>query len=300
MSSSGLIATLGNFDGVHRGHQLLLSRILALKQKNESMQSALISFYPHPALVLGKTGELKRLSCLHDTVEQLERLSLDILYLIRFTPQFATLTAEQFINAILIDALNVRVLVVGPDARIGRGGEGDSSVIAEAMMKAGRSVEIAPFLSEHGSRISSRQIRGAVSKGDMHEAAKGLGRPYLLRGRVVPGAGRGSKIGIPTANLTVLGRNKLIPPNGVYAARAEVNGQHYPAAVNIGTRPTFESSGAAKIEAHLLNFQSRPLYGERVALKLVQKLRDEQKFSSAESLLSQVLADIERVRKVLQ
>ena len=285
-------AALGNFDGVHLGHQALLARL-----KSAPGTTALLSFTPHPAVVLGKAPpERGLLTSFRQKVRILQDLGVDCLFCIRFSRKVAALSAAEFIDRFLIGCCRVDHLVFGPDAALGRGREADAARMVGEMRVRGRSAEVCPELLVDGERVSSGRVRDLLARGDVGRAAHLLGRSFALDAWVGRGERRGSQIGIPTANLRV--KNQITPLGGVYATRAVIAGKTYAAVTNIGQRPTFAGRGRT-VEAHCLDYPGGDLYGQRVVLEFAARLRAEIRFPGAAELKAQIGRDIEQARMVL-
>lgn len=290
-------ATVGIFDGVHLGHQRLLKRLVEGAHA-AGYPAVVITFSPHPAVVLGGQSHFAYLTPPPEKAALLEGFDVDFLITLEFTPALAAQTAEEFMRR-LVSTLGLRTLIAGYDTALGRGREGDVSRLTSLGQQLGYQVErIEPVLLE-GQVISSSYLRNLIQKGEVRQAAQGLGRWYSLVGSVVPGDGLGRKINVPTANLDIPS-DKLLPANGVYACWAWVEGRPYLAVTNIGIRPTFAAPQASvRVETHLLDFH-QSLYGYQVKIDLVERLREEKKFASVEMLLEQIQADIARARAILQ
>ena len=299
---SFVTAAVGNFDGIHCGHQQLLVRLkekkLEYARRHPGLQvcSVLVSFYPHPDAVLNKSEPPAALMTLRQKLEILAEKGVDVLLLKRFTASLGRMTAADFVEQCLIRSLNVNCLIIGPDARVGYRREGDAEFIRACMQQHGRETEIVPFAAEGGEKISSGRLRSCVKRGDLAAVKRGLGRNYALGGRVAAGDGRGRKLGFPTANLHV--RGQAVPGLGIYAGYALINGEKHPAAINIGIRPTF-GQNSVLVEAHLIGFAGENLYGKRMELEFVERLRDENKFNSAAELCMQINTDIQRAKEIL-
>jgi len=288
--------TVGVFDGVHLGHRALLRRLLDGARAAGS-PAVVITFDPHPAVVLGNRTEFQYLTPPAERAALLASLGVDVVITQTFDRAFAAQTAEEFVR-LAARTLGLRRLVIGYDTALGRGREGNAARLTEIGKALGYTVEVVEAVQQEGRIISSSAIRQQVREGAVAEAAKALGRPYSLSGPVIHGDGRGRHINIPTANIQAA-PEKLIPANGIYAAWAWVGGERFAAATNIGVNPTFTPDKTAPtVEAHLLDFD-RSLYGQEVKLEFVARLRDEMRFSSVEALLKQIYADIARVRETL-
>jgi riboflavin kinase/FMN adenylyltransferase len=287
--------TIGTFDGVHRGHQEIV-RGMTAGARSIGAPAVVLTFFPHPGVVLGKRDDHTYLTTPEDRANLLGELGVDIVITHPFTPQIAAMTARQFI-AYLSSRLGLRMLWVGYDFALGRGREGNVATLMEIGKEFGYRVQVIPPVIDNGEIVSSSNIRSTLASGDVVKAAQMLGRPYHLRGKVVSGDGRGRRIGIPTANLEVWSELTL-PKSGVYTCRAWVNTQRWGAVTNVGVRPTFTPDSSVHVEAHLLDFQE-DLYGQEVCLEFISRLRDEQRFPDVQSLVAQIHQDIAQARKVL-
>lgn len=287
--------TIGVFDGVHRGHQEILSRLTA-GARHSGMPAVVLTFDPHPARVLGGR-DLKLLTMPEERASLLAAFGVDVVITHPFDQKVANLSAQEF-TARVHAALGFSHLLVGYDFALGRGREGNAGRLEEIGRALGYTVEMVDAIGDDSGVISSTEIRKLISVGDVVEANKLLGHPYSLCGPVIHGDGRGRKINIPTANLQ-LSPEKMIPANGVYACRAwTVEGEHI-AVTNVGVRPTFLPEGqAANVETHILDFE-RELYGEEVRLQFIARLRDEMKFPSVNALVEQIQRDMVRACQVL-
>lgn len=292
-SLRGGAVALGNFDGIHRGHQAVFSFLKAIEAE---IPTGVVSLYPHPLTVLRPAQAPGLLSTVRERYEVIRNLGVSYFYALHFTKHLASISAADFIAQVFVERLGVRHLVVGRDAAIGRGREGNVEYLQRVLPQYGITLHIVPELLIDERRASSREIRRLVSEGDLKGAAMLLGRPVAVTGRVVHGDARGRTIGFPTANLSTAER--LLPLCGVYAARVTVEGNVHSAVVNIGTRPTFRGSGQ-RVEAHLLNYSGGDLYGQRMHIAFIARLRDEQRFTSVEELVVQIQRDCEGALKLL-
>ncbi|MEX2324808.1 MAG: bifunctional riboflavin kinase/FAD synthetase [Nitriliruptoraceae bacterium] len=285
------VVTIGNFDGVHRGHQVLLRRTVDAGLSRD-IRSVAITFDPHPAVVVRPGSQPKRLTTLDDKIELLRDHGVDLVVVLPFTRQISMLSPQQFIQHVLIDQFDCRRVIIGTNFRFGTGASGDIVTMSED----GR-FEVEGVSIQHigGKPVSSSAIRDALAAGDVEFASAALGRPYRLAGEVVRGDGRGRTIGVPTANLAVP-EDLAVPANGVYAGRATVDNRDYLAAVNIGVRPTVAADNARTVEAHLIDFTG-DLYGRSVPVTFEQRLRAEQSFPSVDALVAQIHRDIEHARR---
>jgi riboflavin kinase/FMN adenylyltransferase len=261
------------------------------------LPAVVLTFCPHPAVVLGGQAHFRRLTTPIERAEILAGLGVDAVVIHPFTRELAAQTAEAFMQYVR-SRIGVRRLLVGYDFALGRGREGDAARLAEIGRETGYDVETIPVLAPDGDVISSTRIRQRVSGGQVAEAAADMGRFFAITGPVIHGDGRGRKINIPTANIEVP-EDKLLPANGVYACWVWVDGQKHLAVTNVGIRPTFKSNELSEnIETHILDFDQN-LYGEEIKLEFVSRLRNEMKFSSVEALVTQITKDIARAREIL-
>jgi riboflavin kinase/FMN adenylyltransferase len=289
--------TIGVFDGVHRGHQEILAKLTAGAHQNGA-PAVVLTFWPHPGIVLGKRAHLKCLTTPDERAELLGELGVDAVVTQPFTPEFGELSAPDFMR-LVSQSLGLRSLWIGYDFALGRDREGDFTRLTELGKELGYSVQAIGPVVNGEDVLSSSLIRQRIREGNVAHAAENLGRYYTLTGPVVHGDGRGRKINIPTANIDYP-KGKVIPLHGVYACWAWIGGEErHSAAVNIGINPTFTpDKETPNVEAHLLDF-SRELYGEELKLEFVRRLRDEMKFEGVEALLEQIHADIGKTREIL-
>jgi riboflavin kinase / FMN adenylyltransferase len=292
------VVTIGVFDGVHRGHQAIIGH--AVKRAHDlGLQSVVMTFDPHPAEVVRPGSHPAVLTEPVRKAELIESLGVDALCVVPFTPAFSQLSPEAFVHDVLIERLHGAVVVVGDNFRFGHRAAGDVPLLERLGRTFGFTVEDAPLVAEGGVVFSSTYIRSCVDAGDVRAAAAALGRPHRLAGVVVRGDQRGREIGFPTANL-MCHRYAAVPADGVYAARLIRGGRHsaaLPAAVSIGTNPTF-SGRERRVEAYVLDF-SGDLYGERVALDFVAHLREQRRYDAVEPLVAQIRDDVEATRALL-
>jgi len=293
ISDQPIALTIGAFDGVHLGHQQLIRSVVESAQ-SKGYRSALVTFFPHPSVVLGR-AEPFYLTSNEEKLEQFERLGLDLAVVVEFTRETAQIRAAQFVD-LLIENLKMRELWIGHDFALGYKREGDAAFLQAMGVERGFAFHQAEPVLLDGQPVSSSRIREALRAGDMRQAAACLDRPFRLSGVVTQGAQRGRKLGVPTANLAVWAEHAL-PRNGIYASRARVGDATHLAVTNIGTRPTFDN-GARAIEAHLLDFDG-DLYSQTMALDLIEYQRPEIKYDSVEALIAQMQQDIRLARSIL-
>jgi len=286
------VVTIGNFDGVHRGHQKILRRVhdLAALQK---VSPAVLTFYPHPARVLRPSDAPLLLMTLEQRLRAIEALGIDAALVIRFDETLAKVTPEDFVLRFLVDTMKARTVLVGANFRFGHRGAGDAKLLAELGQAWKFDTEVVPPVVEDHITVSSTAIRRAVREGRVADAREMMGRPFCLEGEIKTGTGQGRKLVVPTLNLST--QQEVIPANGVYATEVVVCGKKYQAATNVGMRPTFEGVHQT-IESHLFDFNEELTNGP-LAVKFWGRLRDEKKFSSPEELKQQVLRDIEHAKE---
>ena len=286
------VVTLGIFDGVHRGHKMLLNHLVRTA-KEFGGESVVITLSPHPRMVLEKDHHnLNFLTTLNEKKELLEKEGVEHLIIMDFSSEFSLMPACDFIRDILVGKIGTRYLVVGYDHHFGRRGEGDFEMIRNCSDLADIRIEQVQGLRVDNKTISSSSIREALLQGDLDYANKLLGYSYFLSGLIVEGRKIGRSLGFPTANI-LPDANKLIPSNGVYAVEVLVDNSSFPGMLSIGTNPTIDSNnGVRSIEVNILNFES-DLYGSHITVKFRKRLRDERKFDSIDQLKEQMLKDKE-------
>ena len=285
---NGCVATIGNFDGVHLGHQAVLQQ-LAMKGDTLGLSAVVITFEPQPNEFFSAENAPARLCRFREKVEALRCYSIEQLCVLRFNQQLADMQAQIFIQRLLVEGLNVKYLVVGDDFRFGKNRQGDFTMLQQAGAQHGfQVVNMHTFAIENG-RVSSTRIRQALYEGDLLLAEKLLGRPFRMSGRVAHGDKRGRTLGFPTANIH-LHRHK-VPLTGVYAVQLfGIAGEPIDGVANVGMRPTIAGLNRALLEVHLFDFV-RDIYGEHVQVHFLQKLRDEQKFDDLPALTKQIDKD---------
>jgi riboflavin kinase / FMN adenylyltransferase len=294
--TDGTVATVGAFDGVHRGHQAVLAEIVR-RARAQGLASLIVTFDPHPLEVVNPPAAPRLLTLPAERRDLLEALGLDRIELLRFTPELARLAPEEFVRRVLRAQYGMRELVLGYDHGFGRGRTGDVALVRQLASEDGFSVDVVEAVRDDGQPISSSLIRTAVAHGDLAAAERWLGRRYGAMGVVERGAGRGRTIGVPTINLAPPDSRKLLPPDGVYAVRVNWRGVSYGGMMNQGPRPTFGIAARA-LEIHLFDFAGE-LYGETVTVEWVRRLRDVQTFPSREALVAQIERDAVAARQVL-
>jgi riboflavin kinase/FMN adenylyltransferase len=288
------VLTIGVFDGVHRGHQRLIAKVVAEANANGAA-AGVLTFRNHPDSVLNPNFRPQYITSVAERTRLMEELGVDFVVPVTFDREVAGLRARKF-TELLRSKLRMRGLVVGPDFAMGYKREGNVDMLSDMGAELGFSVSVVDLLSDGGDAVHSTSIRKALVDGNVKDVAKKLGRNFSMSGTVVTGDKRGRTLGFPTANIEV-GPDMVVPGNGIYATLAFVDGERHMAATSIGTRPTFDGKGRT-IEAFLLGFDSN-LYNRELRLEFVQRLRDELKFDSVDALLEQMELDVEQTRRLL-
>ncbi|MFB1002564.1 MAG: bifunctional riboflavin kinase/FAD synthetase [Bacteroidia bacterium] len=293
-----VILTQGTFDGVHFGHQKILRQVV-----DEALQiggvSVLLTFYPHPRLVLyPDDNELKLLSTIEEKVDLVSALGIDYLIIMPFTQELSRLRADEFVRDILVEKLHLTKLIIGYDHRFGRNREGGMQEMVLFSETYVFELEDIPAQDISESIVSSTKIRQALLNGEVHQAGKYLGTAYVLRGKVEEGMQRGTTIGYPTANIRVNSSYKLIPKNGVYAVWVYIDEKKFEGMLNIGYNPTFDDKKGS-VEVHLSDFNQN-VYHKEITVAFVSRTRDEQKFDDLQSLINQLKEDEKEIRAILE
>ncbi len=293
------VITIGNFDGVHIGHQALFHTVV---EKADAIggTSVAMTFEPHPIRVLKPNGHPPLITLYEQKVELIGKTGIDVLICVPFDKQFAALTAAEFVDDLLVKQIGVKAIVVGQDYTFGRDREGNVATLQEMSAESGFEVLITDWIQAqngHRDRISSTNIRKVVHAGDMLAAKRMLGRYYQIRGTVAEGRNRGGKLlGFPTANITL--QDELCPRSGIYAVTIEHAGRTLPGVANIGYSPTFDDH-IFTVEVHILDFEE-DIYHQKIKVNFVTRLREERKFESLEALSAQIGKDVEAARTILK
>ncbi len=293
-----LVATVGTFDGVHLGHSYILD---CLKTESEQMngESVLVTFYPHPRMVLfPENNELKMLNTQEEKIQLLDQSNLNHLIIHPFTREFSRLNSVEFVRDVLVNQLGISKLIIGYDHHFGRNREGTFEDLLELANLYGFEVEQIEAQEFKDTQVSSTKIRSAIESGDMKTARHFLGYPFLLSGIVAQGAGIGRTLGFKTANIGIKDRFKIIPPNGVYAVHVNIKGQAYKGMLNIGVRPSIKDSGGRTIEVHIFGLDE-DLYGLEISVGLLDKIREEKKFENIDLLKQQLELDKTKCEDIL-
>lgn len=284
---------LGNFDGVHLGHQEILRKTVETAHR-KSRDAVVYTFDPHPRLVLSKVPEIPRITTPRERADLLEHLGIDVLVLAEFTLEFAAQTPEEFVENVLVEELGVRNLFIGDNYRFGKGRAGTAQTLKDMAPELGFVVHVIPPVTMEGLRVSSSRIRERLMQGQIREANVLLGREFTIEGRVIHGHHRGKGLGFPTANIKP--EVKLHPPEGVYAVYCRVGEDIHRGVMNIGYNPTFKDRRVS-YEVHLIDF-NRDIYGEMIRVYLVDRLRPEMTFAGVEALKEQIAKDVELGREI--
>jgi riboflavin kinase / FMN adenylyltransferase len=294
----GAVYAIGNFDGLHLGHRAVIERADALARER-SAPSALLTFEPHPADFFAGRPVVFRLTPPRDKSEICAGLRLTGIVFIRFDASLAAMGADEFVAKVLVGRLGASAVVVGWDFHFGKGRSGTPATLAAAGLRHGFAVEIVAKVEDGAGEgahvVSSTAIRQALERGDLAAAARGLGRHYSVRGRVISGQKLGRTLGVPTANIALEPTNRLA--HGIYAVVARIEGRAFPAVASFGTRPTVDD-GAPLLEVHLLDFNG-DLYGREMEVEFIERIRDERKFDTLPSLVAEMERDKERARAIL-
>lgn len=293
----GTVVTVGTFDGVHRGHRAVLDEIRRRADATDR-RSVLLTFHPHPLRIVRPEHAPPLLTTPIEKKEILAETGLDYAVFLAFTPELSRYDPERFVREILVGRLGVEELVIGYDHGFGRGRSGDVDTLRKLGTELGFGVDVVDPIQTDGEAVSSTKIRKAIQGGEIQVAARGLGRPYSLRGAVVRGDGRGADLGFPTANLRISDGDKLVPPSGIYAVRGVLRSGIHGGALHIGPRPTFQGS-LPTIELHLLDFEG-DLYGEVVRVDFIRYLREVRPFERVEALVEQMKDDVADARAALE
>lgn len=294
---TGTVASVGTFDGIHRGHQAVLAEIVR-RAREGGRTSLLVTFDPHPLEVVNPSAAPRLLTLPDERQALVTAAGVDRVEVVAFTPELARVAPEEFVRDVLRARFGMEELVLGYDHGFGRGRTGDLELVRRLAHEDGFAVDALPAVTDNGQPISSSLIRTAVAHGDLSSATRWLGRPYSLTAAVEHGAGRGRTIGVPTINLAVVDPRKLLPPDGVYAVWVSAAGRRWGGMMNQGARPTFGVQ-ARGLEIHLFEFRG-DLYGETVTVEWVRRLRDVQTFPSRQALVDQIERDAQAARATLK
>ena len=283
--SKNTVVTIGTFDGVHIGHQKIVNRLV----NHAELDSVILTFFPHPRMVLQQDNTIKLLHTIEEKTSVLEQLGLDHLVIHPFTKEFSRLTAQQFVEDILVNQLKAKKIIIGYDHRFGRNRTADISTLKDFGEQYGFVVEEITKQDVDDVAVSSTKIRTALQKGQIEKAHAFLGQPYMLTGTIVKGKGIGKTLGYPTANIQIEEAYKLIPKNGVYIVKTNFKGITYFGMMNIGTNPTVGGKSQT-IETYFFNMDT-DLYGSKMTIQMLKRIRDEKKFASVDQLIEAMQND---------
>jgi riboflavin kinase / FMN adenylyltransferase len=283
------VLTIGTFDGIHSGHQQIIKKVKEIGSGN-SRRTFFITFDPHPRKVLSGRNDIKLLTTLQEKTELLENFGIENLYIIEFTKEFSQLTSREFFKEFIIDTVGLSDIVIGYDHHFGKDRSGDIKTLYELSREYDFNVTVVEPFKLDGEAVSSTKIRKALESGDLPKANSYLGRYYSFRGTVVKGDMRGRGLGFPTANLELEDESKLLPALGIYAVEIILGEEKFYGLMSIGRRPTFYDSGKIVPEVYIFDFD-REIYGETLLVHMVERIRDEEKYTSAEELIEQMEKD---------
>lgn len=286
------VLTIGNYDGIHIGHQRIIEKIKA-KARELNGTSVLMTFHPHPMTVLKPDKFIGLITPLHAKKRLIEGAGIDVLIIAPFTDSFRLIQAKDFVDTLLVKQLGIKGLVVGYDFKFGKEGKGNVDYLASRSAESGFFFEVQGVITLEGEKVGSNRIRKMIQEGDVRKAALHLGRPYMIEGTIVKGEARGRSIGFPTINLTT--DFPLIPKRGVYISEVEIDGKRFRAVTSIGYNPTFDGQKQT-IETYILDF-SQDLYGRTIGLHFLDRIRDEIKFACVDELIRQISQDVDATRK---
>jgi riboflavin kinase/FMN adenylyltransferase len=290
------VVTIGVFDGVHRGHQALIGRALS-RARDLGLPLVVVTFDPHPSEVVRPGSHPPVLTPVWRKAELVESLGVDAFCVLPFTTEFSRLHADEFVHVVLVERLHAAAVVVGENFRFGHKAAGDLALLRTLGSRFGFSTEGVGMLRDDDVTLSSTFVRSSIDAGDVGQAAKALGRPHRIDGIVVRGEGRGRQLGFPTANVRT-DRHVAIPADGIYAGWAVLHRKRLPAAISVGTNPTFEGKQRT-VEAYILDFDE-DIYGVELGVEFVGRLRGMVKFDSVEALVEQMGRDVEQARDLLR
>jgi riboflavin kinase/FMN adenylyltransferase len=294
LSLDASVVTVGNFDGIHLGHQALVSQTVQEAQRRQ-VASVVVTFEPHPRKVLVPSQALRLILTTTDKLELLQNLGVDLVINQRFDASFAGVGAEEFVRRFMVGRLRAKKILVGRDLRFGHGREGNVEQLVKWAAQLPFEVSIVEPILVDGVRVSSSRIRELIEDGRVDEAQALLGRYHFISGTVIEGNRRGREIGFPTANIAA--ETEVLPSDGIYATLFHVDGVWWPSASSIGVNPTF-GEGTHTLETHILDFD-RDIYGKAIKLAFVKRIRNERKFVDVPSLVSQIEDDVELTRSIL-
>jgi riboflavin kinase/FMN adenylyltransferase len=292
------VVTTGTYDGVHLGHKTIIKHLRNIAKKNNG-ETVVLTFHPHPRMVLQQNSDIKLLGTIDERIDLLEEAGVDHLIILPFTKEFSRISSLEFVRDILVNQIGTKKLVIGYDHHFGRNREGSFEHLVEFGPMYGFEVEEIPAIDIKDVNVSSTKIREALGGGDISKAKEYLGRNYSISGIVVAGNKIGRQIGFPTANIKVKESIKLIPEIGVYAVKVKHNNENYNGMLNIGYRPTIGDHNELSIEVNLFNFKG-DLYDEELKIEFISKIRDEKQFKDINKLKQQLERDLINCKNILK
>lgn len=295
---AGSVVTIGTFDGVHKGHREIISRVIE-ESEMSGLESCVVTFEPHPRTVVSKDFRLEILTTLDEKTGILESLGVDKFWIINFTKEFSSKSYDEFIMEYLVKGTNAKKIVIGYDHKFGKNRDGNVKKLEALGKENGFEVIEMSAVKNNSEEISSTKIRSAIAEGLIDKANNYLGRYYSISGTVVKGAQRGRTLGYPTANISPDDANKIVPKTGVYFTRCNIEGTEYFGMTNIGLRPTFHDVTELIIEVNIFNF-NKEIYGKNLKIEFIERIREEIKFNSVDSLIGQIAKDKEECIKLIE
>ena len=290
------VVTIGTFDGLHHGHQKIFKRVIN-SSKNKNLSSVVLTFFPHPRIILNKYNDIKMIDTLDEKILHINKIGIDSLIIHPFDKNFSLLSANQFIKDYLVEKLKMKHIIIGYDHRFGKGREASVTDLKNYASDYDFTVEEIQAQEIEKITISSTKVRNSINNGDLKTTEKYLGRYFNLTGKVIKGDGLGKKIMYPTANIFIKEKYKIIPKDGVYLIKTFIKNKLYNGMMNIGHRPTI-GANEKSLEVRLFNF-NKDIYGEQISVDIISKIRDEKKFSSIEALKDQLVKDENHCLKLI-
>ena len=294
--SKNSVVTIGTFDGIHKGHQKIFNKLITASKQSD-LSSVVLTFFPHPRVILNKYNDIKMIDTLDEKIDHLEKIGIDHLVIHPFDKKFSLLSADQFIKEYLVEKLKLKHIIIGYDHRFGKGREASVTDLKEYSREFNFVVDEIDAQEIEKIAISSTKIRNSINEGDLKTTKIYLGRFFSLTGKVVKGDGLGKQIDYPTANISIEEDYKIIPKDGVYYIKTTIDNNLYNGMMNIGHRPTIGTKEKS-IEVNLFNFD-RDIYDRVISIDVVEKIRDEKKFASIEALKTQLAKDQEHCLKLI-
>ena len=298
VNTSYHVCTVGYFDGVHLGHQKIIEKLVTDASTNKG-KSILVSFWPHPRKVLYPNDHFDYIQSNEDKFKAIEKLGVDVVYLIEFTKEFSKVTAEKFVNDILVNKLQINKLIIGYNHHFGYKREGNFNYLYNLRKNLAFDIkEVKKREISKNFKISSSEIRGEILKGNLSKANMMLGYKYFIKGEVIKGDGIGKKLDFPTANIKIQNEDKILPSDGVYAGYAIISDKKFIGMINIGKRPTVEGK-ERRVEMNIFNYNDM-LYGKEMKISFIKRIRDERKFKNLDDLCDQLRKDKLETIKIIE